>query len=153
MSVHAYHGNNVKSKIAIITGDVDAERERIEHLKLNGSIIGGKCDEITWIPPIDITHQPDVPTIKKKLLASGCTNVIINLHKAHKVRVALMEMIIEDFHLQDNVRQTSSNFEIGALKDSYQPSHCYLRSSTKTSAEGWKEAFLAEVKEKKSSQQ
>ena len=131
MSVHAYHGNNVKSKIAIITEDVDAERERIEHLKLNGSIIGEKCNEITWIPPIDIKHQT-ASTIKEKILASGCTNVIINLREDHEARKVLMDMIIKDFHLQDNDPHEKTNFVIGALKDSYQPSHCYLRSSTKT---------------------
>ena len=66
IGVHAYHGNNIKSKIAIITEDANAERERIEDLKLNGGYGGKQCDKITWIPPIEIPVQPDVEAVKKK---------------------------------------------------------------------------------------
>merc|ERR1719367_1996436 len=57
-------------------------------------------------------------------------------------------MINNDRHLQDRVNYRDTNFVIGALKNSFQPSQCNLMSSTKTTAGGWKRAFLKEVKDK-----
>ena len=144
IGIHACHGNSIKTKIAVITTSKADEKKRIDRLKCSGTRDGQSCSEIIW-KPIEIDYQTNASTIKNKVLAFGCTNLIINLCSKHNVRKQLVNILMADDKFQCNITDENTCFEIGALLDSFLPSSCFLMSSTRIT-DRWGEAFVDLVK-------
>ena len=145
IGIHACHGNNIKTKIAVITTSKADEKKRIDRLKCSGTREGQSCSEIIW-KPIEIDYQTNASTVKVKVLAFGYTNLIINLCSENKLRRQLVNILMADDKFQCNITDENVCFEIGALKDSFLPSSCFLMSST-TITGRWEKAFMDLVKD------
>ena len=142
--VHACHGNSVKTKVAVVTTSKADEKKRIDRLKCSGTREGQSCSEIIW-EPIEIDYQTNASTVKDKVLAFGSTNLIMNLCREHNVRKQLVNMLMADGKFECNITDENVSFEIGALKDSFLPSSCFLMSSTPITSR-WVKAFVNLVK-------
>ena len=102
IGIHASDGNSIKTRIAVITTSKVDEKKRIDRLKCSGTREGQSCSEIIW-KPIEIDYQTNASTIKNKVLAFGCTNLIINLCSKHNVRKQLVNILMADDKFQCNI--------------------------------------------------
>ena len=144
---HVLHGNSVKSRVYVVSGNYKIDEEYVKALKLKTKIqwkvSNPLVPEYSGLP--DYSIDKSAHAIVNEIKNFCTTNVILNKvpHEQQKELIELMWM--------DNICKTISlendHFQVIELINIFRPYECTLMSNSDIETNDWKPKFLNMVKE------
>ena len=137
---HALHGNSIKSRVFVVSGNYQQDEEYIRSLKLKSNIqwkiTNFVIPEYSGLPGYSIDKSAD--DLIKEIKDYCPTNLILNKVRYNQNMIDL----ICNHNIFKSISVVKENFQFIELTNMFQPLECILMNSVETETYDWKKDFL-----------
>ena len=137
---HALHGNSIKSRVFVVSGNYQQDEEYIKSLKLKSNIqwkiTNFVIPEYSGLPGYSIDKSAD--DLIKEIKDYCPTNLILNKVRYNQNMIDL----ICNHNIFKSISVVKENFQFIELTNMFQPLECILMNSVETETYDWKKDFL-----------